>query len=65
MYQHDVLIRTSRVAALLAVNARTVRRWAEEGKIQARKIGGQWRFSKATVLALRPSADTGEPSDQI
>jgi excisionase family DNA binding protein len=39
------------VAALYRVAVPTVKRWAREGKVPARKVRGLWRFERAEVLA--------------
>jgi len=49
------LLTTSEVAQLLLVSRRTVRLWAEYGKLPAFKAGRQWRFRRA---ALEPGIDT-------
>jgi len=43
-------IMTPREAAeYLSVHVRTIYRLAKEGKIPGRKLGGRWRFKKATL----------------
>lgn len=39
-------------AELLGISPMTVRRWASEGKIDARRMGGQWRIVKSAVQNL-------------
>jgi len=50
----ELLISTRRVAEILQISERTVRRMAESDQLAATKIGKQWRFSKAYVLSLLP-----------
>jgi len=38
------------LARHIGMDARTVRKWAEKGKLPGRKIGGQWRFNRAQML---------------
>lgn len=47
--EKDVL-KTDEVAELLEITPLTVREWAKKGKIPAKKIGKEWRFSKAAIL---------------
>lgn len=47
--EKDVL-KSDEVAELLDISPLTVRDWAKKGKIPARKIGREWRFSKAAIL---------------
>lgn len=47
--EKDVL-KSDEVAELLEISPLTVRDWAKKGKIPARKIGKEWRFSKAAIL---------------
>ena len=49
-------------AELLGISLMSVRRWASEGKIDARRMGGQWRIVKSAVqnllgLAVRADRD--------
>lgn len=34
----------------IGMDARTVRRWAEKGKLPGQMIGGEWRFNRAALL---------------
>lgn len=47
--EKDVL-KSDEVAELLEISPLTVREWAKKGKIPARKIGKEWRFSKAAIM---------------
>lgn len=46
----DVILTTEEAAELLKVKPITVREWARDGKIQGKKLGRQWRFSKKTLI---------------
>lgn len=49
----DTFLTTSEVAALLRVDASTVRDWAKRGKLAATTLpGGHYRFNRADVDAL-------------
>ena len=60
------LLKPADVARILGVNARTVKRWAEAGKLPGafRTPGGHWRIpSKAVAGALLGSiAETARPA---
>jgi len=43
------LYRVGTVAAMFDVDPAQVRDWIKEGRIEARKILGQWRISKSEV----------------
>jgi excisionase family DNA binding protein len=45
------VLTVEQVAALLQVDADTVRALAREGDLPGRKVGREWRFSRAAVLA--------------
>jgi len=55
--QSEVLVSARRVAEILQISPRTVRRMAESGQLAATKIGGQWRFAKSQVLGLLPQSN--------
>jgi PTS system nitrogen regulatory IIA component len=44
------VLTTDQLAALLQLDASTVRRLAADGEIPGRKIAGHWRFSRRAVL---------------
>jgi excisionase family DNA binding protein len=48
----DDVLSVREVALYLRLNVQTVYRLAREGKLPARKIGRQWRFSRREVEAL-------------
>jgi excisionase family DNA binding protein len=55
------LLNPGEVAGLLRVDARTVTRWAIEGKIESiRTPGGHRRFLQTQVLAMRGQIDEDE-----
>lgn len=67
----DMLLRTEEVAALLRVHPKHVYRLLKKG-LPARRVGGEWRFSRDDVLAWSggpeprttreaPAADEGAP----
>lgn len=41
----------------LDVSRSTLNRWLRDGKVPARKVGGQWRFSRAELQALRDGSE--------
>ena len=45
------VLTVEQAAALLQVDADTVRALAREGDLPGRKVGREWRFSRAAVLA--------------
>lgn len=50
--QAPVIMKTSYVAILLGLHESQVRRFAEEGKLPAFKVGGRWRFEKSALMAM-------------
>lgn len=44
------VLTTAQVAELLHLSRRTVEYHARKRNIPARKVGGQWRFSKAAIM---------------
>jgi Helix-turn-helix domain len=47
---------------IIAVNARTLKRWQAAGKIEGHLINGKWRFNRESVLAyLLGSPPSPEP----
>lgn len=47
---------------LLRVGVRTMYNLAQKGLVPARKIGGRWRFSKSSLMALFNSGGKVESS---
>jgi excisionase family DNA binding protein len=58
----DNVLSVRDVALFLKINEQTVYRLARNGKIPARKIGKQWRFSRDEIEAMVRSAVT-DPGD--
>lgn len=55
------LLSTNEAAELLSVGASTVKRWADEGRLQCVKTaGGHRRFPRAAVVAMLSDATAGE-----
>ena len=54
----DNVLSVRDVALFLKINEQTVYRLARNGKIPARKIGKQWRFSRDEIEAMVRSAVT-------
>ena len=52
----DRLLTLPEVAEILRLNSRTVRKYVRRGKIEARIIGGRWRFRRADLDAFFESA---------
>lgn len=48
--REPIIMNTARVAILLGIHEVQVRRYAEEGKIPAFKVGGRWRFEKTQLM---------------
>jgi PTS system nitrogen regulatory IIA component len=38
------------LARHIGMDARTLRKWAEKGKLPGQKVGGEWRFNRAQML---------------
>ena len=52
---------SAEVAALFRVDAKTVARWAQAGKLSSfRTIGNHWRFYRAEVMALIQGDSAGD-----
>ena len=49
-YDDGDVLTTAQLARLLQIDERTVRRLARAGDLPGRKLGGEWRFSRAAVL---------------
>jgi excisionase family DNA binding protein len=50
----DALMTPSEVAAIFQVDAKTIARWAETGKLESiRTLGGHRRYPSSGVLALK------------
>ncbi|KAF0243449.1 MAG: type II secretion system protein [Planctomycetota bacterium] len=49
--------------AFLQVSRSTLNRWVHDGKLPARKVGGQWRFSEDDLKKLRDGS--GEPAPLV
>lgn len=48
-------------ASIVGVSDPTIKRWAGRGLVRGARIGGgQWRFSKASVLGLVGAAPGGD-----
>lgn len=57
MKRHDVDFEAA--TAFLQVSRSTLNRWLRDGRVPARKVGGQWRFSEDDLRTLRDgSADS-------
>ncbi len=52
-------------AALLRLPPATVERLARDGRLPARAIDGQWRFSRAALLAWAAGGSTPMPNDDL
>lgn len=48
--QDDPLLSPSTVAKLFDVKSYTVRKWIEEGKLDATKIGNRWRIRHSEMV---------------
>ena len=57
----DILLRTDEVAELLRVHPKHVYRLLKKG-LPARRVGGEWRFSRRDVLAW---SGAGEPTAEL
>lgn len=49
MKEEDKYLTSKEVAELLNISDYTIKRFAREGRIPARKIGRQWRFSRQEI----------------
>ena len=52
----DRLLTLGEAAGVLRLNPRTVRAYVKRGEIEARIIGGRWRFRRADLDAFIESA---------
>ncbi|MFV0318262.1 MAG: helix-turn-helix domain-containing protein [Microthrixaceae bacterium] len=52
----EVVLTGTEAAELLRVSVKTVLRLARKGDIPGRKVGREWRFARADVLAWLSSA---------
>ncbi|OGP18883.1 MAG: hypothetical protein A2038_15900 [Deltaproteobacteria bacterium GWA2_57_13] len=46
----EEILTADQVAGLLQVHVKTVYKFAQEGSIPGRKVGGVWRFSKEAIV---------------
>jgi excisionase family DNA binding protein len=61
---HEYL-KPAEIAAMLRVNARTVKRWAQQGKLDGFQTpGGHWRITEESVWAMQRSGATERPADR-
>lgn len=59
MFQNDSLLTPAEVAKMFAVDAKTVARWANQGRLTAiRTLGGHRRFKETEVRALLKASQT-------
>lgn len=47
---HDEVMSVGEVAVFLKLEPKTIRQYAREKKIPARKLGNQWRFLKSSLV---------------
>jgi len=55
----ETLLSTEEAAAFLKVHPNTIRSWAKSGRIPGSKIGRDWRFIEADLLAAARQAYFG------
>jgi len=48
--EHDEVMSVVEVAVFLKLEPKTIRQYAREKKIPARKLGNQWRFLKSSLV---------------
>lgn len=48
----DKFYSVNQIAEMFELHPKTVRRYIKEGKLQARKVGGEWRVTEAELKAL-------------
>ena len=46
----EEILTADQAASLLQVHVKTVYKFAQEGSIPSRKVGGVWRFSKEAIV---------------
>jgi excisionase family DNA binding protein len=46
----EEILTTEQVASLLQIHPKTVYKFAQEGAIPGKKVGGIWRFSKEAIV---------------
>ncbi len=54
------VLNVEEAADLLGLPEHTVRRFAREGKLPARKIGKEWRYSRRKLIALIENEEVNE-----
>lgn len=59
----DPLLSPSTVAKLFDVKAYTVRKWIEEGRLSATKIGNRWRIKHSEMVRFA-NTQYGDSSDK-
>jgi excisionase family DNA binding protein len=55
----DVAMTAEEASEFLRIDASTIRKLAADGKIPARKVGRQWRFSRKAMIRWISGAESG------
>jgi excisionase family DNA binding protein len=64
--EHEKLLTPSQVAAIFAVDTKTITRWAKAGKLSSiRTLGGHRRYKDAEVRALLAGSATERVPDPV
>ena len=53
------------VAQCLCVNPRTVRHWVADGRLEAIRVGRQWRIPMSALKQLAPSVTLNQAGDWL
>ncbi|MCP3923235.1 MAG: helix-turn-helix domain-containing protein [Desulfobacterales bacterium] len=59
------MFKVDKVSEILNVHTKTVRRYIKEGKLNAKKAGGQWRISEDDILDFLGERPSYEKKDEI
>jgi excisionase family DNA binding protein len=54
----DRVLNTTEAAELLRIRPKTLREWVKLGRVPGRKVGKDWRFSRAQLLEFVRTGET-------
>ena len=59
------ILDVSRAAKLLGLSAQGIARLARNGDIPGRKVGREWRFTRAAILSWLSKSDPNADADEV